>query len=186
MLNDRWNQARNLIMQQVQILLEEMSKLQDTNDRVLRANKEFDQVNAELRSNPPVGSVGAYQKRMSDMQGEIYRLRDELNTWKHYGKLKDRAKMRVEATRDAYHQAMKIQQKTIDELRLRPRLNLSLEAQNQRQALAYEDMRRENADLQRRNTLLEEKVNALKQILDMGIAGLRYEDQKRRNEGQGW
>lgn len=187
-LNDRQNQARNLIMQQVQVLLEELNTQANTIGKLQQYNKEYETSYKNLKSNPDIGSEGWYQKRLSESYSQTVTLREDLKKWKEFGKLKDRAKIKVEQARDTYKaQAEYWQEKAeqwkhrafngdVDELR----------EQNDRQALAYEDMRRQNSDLMRQNNLLKEKVTKLNEVVSAGVEGLRAEDTRRRNTQEYW
>jgi chromosome segregation ATPase len=184
-LSDQAAQASNVIRQQLDIIFGEMSALEQQNRDVRMANTNFGWENDRLRNAPDVGSRAHYEKRMAEMQNEIYTLREDLKKWKEFGKLKDRAKLKVEQARDAYHTAMTHQQTTIDNLRGRAAKVDELRAQNDRQGVAYQEMRRQNEELNRRNALLVEKVNALQQIIDLGVRGLEVQYQNKLN-GDGW
>lgn len=185
-LNDRQVQARNLIMQQVQILLEELNTLDDKVSKLRKYNKEYEAANNTLRSNPDIGSEGYYQKRLSEQYHEIMTLKEELKKWKEFGKLKDRAKMKVEGDRDYYRMRMNEIAAHLDNAEKRSARLDEYIVLNTRQAQAYEDLQRQNADNVRQNALLKMKVDSLQEIIEAGIKGLRDEDARRQQRGYSW
>lgn len=184
-LSDQARQASNVIRQQLDIIFGEMSALETQNRDVKRANVDFGYENDRLRNEPDMGSRAFYERRLSEMQSEIYTLREEVKKWREFGKLKDRAKLKVEETRDMYLKAYENQQRTIETLRSKAVNVESLQAQNEKQAASFESLRRNNNNVVAQNRLLEEKVRKLEETVNAGIAGLRSEDAWRRN-GDGW
>lgn len=186
MLNDRQTQARNVIMQQVQILLEELNTQGNTIAKLQKFNKEYEVSYRELKSNPDIGSEGWYQKRLADTYAEMITLREDLHKWKEFGKLKDRAKMKVEGDRDYYRMRMNEIAAHADAVERRAAQLDQYIAMNTRQAQEYEDLRRETADTVRQNALLRTKVEKLQEIIESGIKGLREEDARRQRQGYSW
>lgn len=185
-LSDRQTQARNVIMQQVQVLLEELNAQDSMIEKLRKYNKEYEVVNAMLRQKPDIGTEGHYQKRLAEYQNEVYTLREDLKKWKEFGKLKDRAKMKVETNRDYYRMRMNEIAAHLDTAEQSSARLKEYMVLNTRQAKEYEDLRRKHDDAVRQNALLKKKVDALQEIIEAGIKGLRDEDARRQRQGYSW
>lgn len=185
-LSDSWVRARNVIMQQTEILLQEMNRLEDENRAVKCANSDFSIENDRLRDKPSVGSEGHYQKRLAEYQNTIITLTEELKKWKEFGKLKDRAKMKVEGDRDYYKMRMNDIAALLEDVERRARRYEEYKTLDARRAQEYADLQRQNADNVRQNALLKKKVDALQEIVETGIKGLRDEDARRQRQGYSW
>jgi hypothetical protein len=182
-LNDRYTQARNVIMQQLQVLLEQLNTKDNVITKLQQYNKEYETSYKELKSNPDIGSEGWYQKRLADAYAEKVTLREDLKKWKEFGKLKDRAKMKVEGDRDFYKASAISISKELSTARAKASEAASLRALNTRQAQEYQDLQQQNADTARQNALLKAKVEKLQEIIEAGIKGLRTENERRQHEG---
>lgn len=132
--------AVTVVTQKAEELYSLLNSVSISNDRYQRRLDEYERELQLLRNVAPVSQTVQSRdlmKRIEALQTQLDTKTLENERLREFGKLKDRAKMKVERDRDAYLAALSTRNKEVDALRNKVGDTEQLKQQNSAQAAAY-------------------------------------------------
>jgi len=142
-VSDEWVQAKNLVRQQVEIMVNELEELTRRVNNQRAAidvlQKERDNAVARLNDLPSMRA----QFELTQLRAQVHELEQTVDRYSEFMRLKDNAKIKVEGQREhwreKYHDMERVSNIHRDARRIAEEKVRGLEAQNERQAKAFEE-----------------------------------------------
>lgn len=180
-----WQQAQNLINQQVQVLVQQLwekdQKIRNLETYKARADAEI----GRLTTTADEGTYSWYEQHVNEERVKRYEAEALARKRLEFMKLKDRAKIKVEITRDRSLRRLERLESEVEELRNVRQNNRALREANQRQAEEFARLQKDNGALMKRNGELLQQVEGLQDVLKLGRRGIEAEWTQSRQRG-GW
>ena len=170
-----WQQAQNMISQQVGIMVADLVEKDRQIAALQRRVTDTERALESYKAKPDSYSEGWYVKELGKERERRQEVESNLRRQTEFGKLKDRAKMKVEAARDQAMRDRDSYKNAFTLLRDQAIQVESLEAANEQQAVAWKDQVRKNGILKDENRRLELENKRLMEVLRLGREGLQRE-----------
>lgn len=178
-MGDEWVQAKNLVRQQVEIMVNELEELtrrvgnQRASIDVLQ--KERDAAVARMNDLPTM----RMQMDNGELKRQVRQLMETNDKYRDYMRLKDNAKIKVEGQRDywkgLYHAMTEDSKERHKRAQLAEAENVELRAQNARQALAFEER---GKTIVKKDEMIRQQsaeLGRLMEVIKLGRKGLEGE-----------
>jgi chromosome segregation ATPase len=178
-MGDEWVQAKNLVRQQVEIMVNELEELtrrlnnQRASIDVLQ--KERDAAVARMNDLPSMRMTFDNDQ----LRRQVRELTEQNEQYREYMRLKDNAKIKVEGQREMwrarYHEAAEDAKTRGTRARDAEAQNVQLRAQNERQALAFEERGKKILEKDEMIRQQSAEIGRLIEVIKLGRKGLEGE-----------
>lgn len=174
-VNPDWQQAQNLISQQVGIMVADLVDKDRQIAALKRRVTDTERALESYKEKPDSYSEGWYVKELGKAREARQELESNLRRQTEFGKLKDRAKIKVERARDEAQRKVSALEDIISLLRVRAQKADELAVMNERQAQAFAGHERMLAGKEDQVRLLRQENERLMQVIRLGREGLQRE-----------
>ncbi len=170
-----WQQAQNLINQQVQVLVQQLWEKDQELSRLQRLVAQYKDENTRLVNTPDQDTWAWCERRVHEESTKRFEAETLARKRLEFMKLKDRAKIKVEKVRDEALRRVEALEGIVELLRGAHEENRGLRAANQSQAEAFAVLQKDNGKLRKRNAELVEQVEGLQDVIKLGRKGIEAE-----------
>lgn len=170
-----WQQAQNLISQQVGIMVTDLVDKDRQIAALRRRVEDTERALESYKANPDSYSEGWYVKELGKAREARQEVESNLRRAENFMKLKDRAKIKVELARDAAQRKVSALEDINTLLRVRAQKADELKIMNERQAQAFAGHERMLSEKENEVRRLRQENERLMQVIRLGREGLQRE-----------
>lgn len=174
-VQEKWQQAQNLINQQTAIIISELVESQRRLQDERRRRESVEKTLKEYKENPIAYTEGWYVKELGKARERTQKLESDLRRQAEFMKLKDQAKIKVEKVRDKALRDVQNLNNIVKVLRTKSIDVEALQTANEKQAIAWKQSQERNERLRAEIRSLREENERLLEVIKLGRDGLRSE-----------
>lgn len=171
-VQEKWQQAQNLINQQTAIIISELVQAQRAIENERTQSAKAEKTLAEYREKPIAYTEGWYVKELGKARERQYKLESDIRRQQEFMRLKDQAKIKVERVRDIALRDVKDLKSNNELLRSKAQKADDLAVANEQQAIAWKRAVEDKRAVQLENARLKDQIRALEDVLRLGQRGL--------------